>query len=206
VQCSYNLSRLFLGSKQIVIALDPSYEFSPVITFKKPGFAGVKFYGYAAEKFFESLDAIGTFFKDGTFAEKTINLGPEEVLEFGQDHGKRAIFLRYQVSTMQEYPLILNEVTWKYVENMKELILYVFNDLKSYTVEIQRLYSTLKRVLFENFEEAKMTPTVDDVEKFLHSLEYEKLEFQPAENSPIDNFKVFLEMKRACLYDLAGIF
>jgi hypothetical protein len=193
------------GTKQIQLSMDPSYEFLPALTFRKPGFLGVKLPHYASEKLLENLGAVNEFFVSGTNADTEVSLGDDSIIEFGMDRrGKRAIQLRSQVATMSDNGILINEQTWGYFWRMRDLVKHVYGNLRRVSPEVQRLYECIREKMESHFADNDSTPSVTDVEQYLDDLRMEALNFEPNLECPLDYQLVLLEIKRACVYDLLG--
>lgn len=193
------------GSKQIIIGLDSCFEFFPTVTIAKTGKPGVKLPHYAFKTLCDSLDYISDYFTLHHDGKTVVNLAPEIIIEFGMQYGKRVITFCGDVQTNNAQKVTIMGPTWAYLRNMMDLLLYVFNQQESWTIDAQNLFMALRdhcRAYFPGH--ADNHTDMDQLAKFMKELRFEEIDYSPRQECFMDVQRAFYEMKYFCSFDVMG--
>lgn len=178
------------GSKQLVLGADPEADFKPIITIRKPGYKGVILTHEGSERFLAELPAIHGYFANESKASelKPVQLSEGEVVEFGYFLDKKAIYVKKNLEDAKNVFIILTGSTFCYMENIYDLVRYVFDGLNNNAAEIKNLYDAMK---------AKVDLQPGDKKQLIKELQPDAINFTSA-NHTMDYLRVFLELRKYC--------
>jgi hypothetical protein len=190
------------GSKQLILAADPTTGFLPSLTIRTPGSPGIKLNGPALEKFIACFHQIDDYFKHGGMDDMELLLSKERSVTFGKSYDDRAVFLKMKAhETEKEYSIILNSFTWGFLISMHSLIKYTIQNLNNYSAELQKMAETLKNYIATKIN-LKEAIKLDEVEEVFAALNGEEVAITPNPDCSLDYVRAFYEMKRYCIHDI----
>jgi len=203
MRCIYPITKS--ASKQIIVAMDPIFEFLPCVTIAKTGMAGVKLPHYAFKNLCSSEAYISDYFTEHHDGDNVVNLGPEVVVEFHKQYKSRVISFCTDVQTNGAQRVTIVESTWKELKKIFELVTYVFKQQETWTIDAQQLYESLREHCKSYFPGQTDNHTnMEQLKEFLQGLKLEDLDFVQRQECYLDVERAFMEMKIICAYDIAG--
>lgn len=192
------------GTKQLVLGADPSIGFQPSLTIRKPGSPGIKLNGIALERFLKSFSEIEAYFVTGELEDMELILSAGKSLKFSKQYNGRTTLLKSHCPDQdKEYSMVLNICTWNFLKTLKNLLDYIYEQLKGYAPELQKMFLAMKNYLASKINVNEPIKH-DEVEKIIFGLSGEDFEMTPAPDSNLDYARTFFEMKRYCYYDIAA--
>jgi hypothetical protein len=202
LRCVYPLNRS--ASKQIIISLDPSFEFMPAATISPTGKRGVKLPHYAFNTLCDSLHYITEYFNGTHEGQSTVNLAPEIVMTFEHQYGKKVLTFRSEVDTNQCLSVTIQEPTWLYFKKLLPLLRHNFEQLLTYSMDCQQLCAALRAYCRQNFPGRTENYTdMNQFEDFLGAIQLSDIDFAPRQECFMDIDRAFMELTRFCAFDLA---
>ncbi|CAB3385063.1 Hypothetical predicted protein [Cloeon dipterum] len=191
------------GTKHVVLAADPEFNFKPTLVIRKPGFVGVKLNPGATERFLGTFTCINEHFNSPVREPshiKSIQFGQREIGELGVHYNHKSLYIRTQSGLGESVNLLVNHHTWKFLYSVQPLLLHVFNHLNAISEEINYMYMALKDVVAEKFN-LDQALDLNQLEEYLTALRSEEVPFAPSsEVSNVDYVRLFHELKRFCMY------
>jgi len=193
------------AGKTVILAMDPNFNFQPMVTFSKTGKPGVKMTAFAFRNLCRNTEYITDFFTEHHDGEQVVNLSPETVVSFEKQYGKKVLVFTTEINTNESRSVVIQEPTWTYLKTLFGLLNLLIDQQETYTKDAQQLYDDLIRYCKSYFTAQQENHTdMSRLEEFLREVTLMDIGFAAPEECYLDVERAFLEMKLFCIYDLAG--
>lgn len=200
------------GSKQLIVAMDPSLDFETVITIGQPGWSGVRLSKHSFLVMMDSSDMINHFFKTGESMLKnnTFALSATEKLEFRSQWGKPMLVLSSSVEGGAS--ITLAKVTWEGLLKLRSHILHTEELVSQAQGDVFHMFLQIVAAVKLRLptEESNVSPNTDKMEvisQIIQSLTFKDIEdislgkSHHFESHPITGF---YELQSYCKAEIAG--
>jgi hypothetical protein len=191
------------GTKEIVLGADPDFEFKPTITFRKPGFPGVRLSPEGSLTFLAKKHILANYF-NGNIAEcEKIMLSEKEEVQGTVVYGKKAITIRITLGE-QTYCFIMNQQTWNFYESLSPLVEGYVGQYATHYKVFGKFIERFKKMLHEatggKMDAAHIRPLLD-------AMTIDDFEFQEELGMDIvaDYIRTFYELKQFCLKEILAL-
>lgn len=201
------------GSKQIILALDPSLDFQPVITVGKPGWSGVRLTLDAWLTLRGMADNISKFFNGeldaSLYTNSIVQLGSTEKISFKHNWGKNLL----QISEGQEHDSLINNVTiakttWDGLLNILPCINHELVNLEMWQPILLELFVTYVKKIKQCFPQDMFGSDSqlhqNDYEAIVKQITLDSLDFTQASDTNMDIQKAFNELQAFCRSEMAN--
>lgn len=195
------------GSKQIIIAMDPSEEFMPVVTIGKTGWSGYRLGSEALDVLTQNLDYINDFFTQSSEFYAPLHLSAVDSVEFRKSWGKHMICFTNKLDSQSK--VCLAQSTWGGFLEVLPLLHQVNQMYKSWQSEASAVFVAICKYMKTCLPPATLEqlPIVEEPTKFraiLKSIAFENITYEGNTNTMLDLQKCFLEIRTFCQEHIAS--
>jgi hypothetical protein len=204
LRVTYPLNRS--GSKQVIVGLDPTLDFTPVITIGRAGWSGFRMSQEAFSVLCSYTSLIQKFFEEESGKYGSILLGAQEVLEFRRSWGRNLIIIASNTDPSEK--VTMAKSTFDGFVKVIPLINYVTTKYLSYQSDAMSFFASLCKTVKSHLSPDFLmsAPVVQNTHEFMHVLRdvsIHSVESGTTE-STIDIHQLFYELVAYCSEDIAA--